>query len=905
MMILLLLIFWTSVSVASKCIPESLKKCSCTGYVTGGYTVNCANADLDYVPQGIPKYTTILILDKNNITAIRNDSFGTGLPHLLTLSIKGNGLTSIEADAFNNMPMLETLDLFHNNLEHNNSLPYSVFVPLSKTLKVLDIRRNLMKDNITLIDYPKAIGSLTSLTTLKIDGLTNKALPAYYGQLQNLERLIFGGGRSDVVVLANDTFDTVSKLNITEINLSNLRLGFVNESTLGKVKSLQILDLSNNPSLGSSLIHLVQGLKPTGVHTLFLNNTYMADNVNKIIEQMGRLNIKVLVMDNNAIYEIDPILTKYIPKVEILSFAENYIYEQSKLIWDIYHLKYLIGLNISWQQKSSLYSKEQNFGKNNAKPFHFCQTDVACPCYIPRGMLWLDMSHFGLHLPDMPELVIMNNSTLKNVYVSYSGVQYLKRPIYCTTGKFHTTVQIETFDFRFNTIQCMNKSMFSHCSWKSLKYLYLGSNRLGDVHGNICNDDKTDILGFLKPLTSLIVLDLSMNNIGSNLKNDDFKGLNDLEKIDLSYNNFKNWSLNIQDMRKLDLINISHNNIPCLSTSVVRTLDRLQRQRNKTESISIDMTGNTLSGKCECINFFKWLKMTKVNVVNFHTYHCTFPDGRTWQLNRLDTIVAKLEAECYTILWLDLGIVITLLVYILIFVLTMMYRMRHEIRYMWIKMKMNRERLERLFSSKLSYHKFDAFVSCEHRDARLFVHRHLLPKLETKNRGLTARWLKQRNQAENGHEKTEETKDSRPDMSFCVAQRDFVVGEAIITNVVKSIKASRKVILIVSKYFVSSNWCEEEMRIAHQESLDRGKNIIICIFMPGVEKDKLPGTIRMMTKFVTCLKWPREEKAQKVFWLLLQKAIMDGVQDKETHKEDTNNTRKEEERRYKKRPCEV
>ena len=90
------------------------------------------------------------------------------------------------------------------------------------------------------------------------------------------------------------------------------------------------------------------------------------------------------------------------------------------------------------------------------------------------------------------------------------------------------------------------------------------------------------------------------------------------------------------------------------------------------------------------------------------------------------------------------------------------------------------------------------------------------------------------------------------------------------------------------------------MRIAHQESLDRGKNIIICIFMPGVEQDKLPGMIRMITKFVTCLKWPTDKKSQKVFWLMLQKAIMDGVQDEKTHIEDTNKTRKEERRGHKK-----
>ena len=443
-------------------------------------------------------------------------------------------------------------------------------------------------------------------------------------------------------------------------------------------------------------------------------------------------------------------------------------------------------------------------------------------------------------------------------------------------------MQIETFDFRFNTIQCFNESIFDYevtnCKWDSLKHLYFGSNKLGEVEGNICNKDKNNTLGFLKPLRNLTVLDLSMNSLGESLKFSDLKTLTALEILDVSSNNLKGWTLDIEQMTKLDFVNISNNNLRCLSVYSTRVLDRLQRQRTKPGSIAIDMTGNELSCNCECLEFYKWLKITKVNVVNFRKYQCKFRDGKTWYLNRLDTIVAKLEAECYTTVWLDLWICGLILSYCLIFALTMMYRLRHEIRYVWIKMLMNREKLERLFSSNKNRFKFDAFVSCEHRDARVFVKRHLLPNLETKNKGLTAEWLKRTQ----GHETTASGKDLESndvEISFCVAQRDFLVGEAIINNIVKAIEGSRKTILIVSKFSLSSNWCEEEMRIAHRVSVERGKNIIICIFMPGVEQDKLPGTIRMITKFVTCLKWPRDERAQKVFWLMLRKAIMDGAQD--------------------------
>ena len=105
--------------------------------------------------------------------------------------------------------------------------------------------------------------------------------------------------------------------------------------------------------------------------------------------------------------------------------------------------------------------QHERFRRGTSK-IHICERDSSCPVKIPKYMQWVDMSHYGLHLPDVPELVILTNSTLKYVNLAYSEVQFFKKPIFCPTGLFHTTVQIETFDFRFNTIQCFNESMFDY-----------------------------------------------------------------------------------------------------------------------------------------------------------------------------------------------------------------------------------------------------------------------------------------------------------------------------------------------------------------------------------------------------------------------------------------------------------
>ena len=158
---------------------------------------------------------------------------------------------------------------------------------------------------------------------------------------------------------------------------------------------------------------------------------------------------------------------------------------------------------------------------------------------------------------------------------------------------------------------------------------------------------------------------------------------------------------------------------------------------------------------------------------------------------------------------------------------------------------MHRQYLERqILDPKYN---LDAFVSCDRADA-IWVKRNFLPKLENQQTGL----------------------------KFCVAQRDFLVGATIIHNIVRSIKRSRKVVCVISQNFLKSGWCKEELLIGQQESLSRGKNILICIFMPDVIQQGLPDTFRYILNHVTCIKWPRDPAAQQVFWIMLQRGLLDG-----------------------------
>ena len=106
-------------------------------------------------------------------------------------------------------------------------MPKNLFLPLRKSLKVLNIRRNLLNPDLNLMNYPVSLSELHTLVELRMDIVRDKPLPKECRDMKHLQRLIFTDGRPDVVSLKDDTFDAVSKSNISEIHLIDLNIGVI------------------------------------------------------------------------------------------------------------------------------------------------------------------------------------------------------------------------------------------------------------------------------------------------------------------------------------------------------------------------------------------------------------------------------------------------------------------------------------------------------------------------------------------------------------------------------------------------------------------------------------------------------------------------------------------------------
>ena len=464
------------------------------------------------------------------------------------------------------------------------------------------------------------------------------------------------------------------------------------------------------------------------------------------------------------------------------------------MVQDAFFIKSLVGFNSSYQYRLSESRSIDDatmydgvFLRRRKREGHMCMKGMACPLAPPPKLLWIDISHNGLFGVSIPELVLLTNSTVKYLNVSYYGIQTINFPVYCPYSGIN--FWLETLDFSNNNLQCINASVFDksigNCDWSSLKRLYLSNNKLGQTEGNICNKNKSNIFGFLEHLHSLIVLDISSNKLMAYKKLADLQTLSQIQELDLSSNNFQNFSLNLKNFTKLRKLGLSFNNIQCLS--MMFQLNKLQKIEPRHLTIQVDLSGNLFNCECECLSFFQWMITTNIYLLNNKTYECIFNNKRRVTLNKLSSIVAQLESDCYGLKWLKIYIASELSVYFLILVFCFTFRNRHTLKYLYLRLSLNRQ-TARLDGKQYLY---NAFISCEHRDAKFFLIRKLLPKLET-----------------------QDTK-----LKFCIAQRDFVVGVTIIDNIIRAMDRSKKIIFIISQYFLTSNWCKEELRIAHQVCL--------------------------------------------------------------------------------------
>ncbi|KAM6309372.1 LOW QUALITY PROTEIN: toll-like receptor 2 [Podargus strigoides] len=145
---------------------------------------------------------------------------------------------------------------------------------------------------------------------------------------------------------------------------------------------------------------------------------------------------------------------------------------------------------------------------------------------------------------------------------------------------------------------------------------------------------------------------------------------------------------------------------------------------------------------------------------------------------------------------------------------------------------------------RCSYH---AFISYSRADAA-WVRRELLHRLEN----------------------------TAPPYRLCIHERDFTPGRWIIENIVENIEKSFKVMFILSRSFVDSEWCNYELYFAQQRAVALGDEDVILVVKEPIDARGLPRRFLRLRKMLgtkTYLEWPGEAGRRPFFWLQLRSLL--------------------------------
>ncbi|CAB4004821.1 toll-like [Paramuricea clavata] len=122
------------------------------------------------------------------------------------------------------------------------------------------------------------------------------------------------------------------------------------------------------------------------------------------------------------------------------------------------------------------------------------------------------------------------------------------------------------------------------------------------------------------------------------------------------------------------------------------------------------------------------------------------------------------------------------------------------------------------------------------------------------------RWVMEtlQNKLENHH----------PSYKLCIHYRDFIPGAPIAETILESVKKSRRMIMVLSRNFIQSEWCMLEFRAAHRRVLKGRTNYLIIVLFDDVNVDSLDDELKLYLKTNTYL-----SVQSKWFWQQLKYAL--------------------------------
>ena len=108
---------------------------------------------------------------------------------------------------------------------------------------------------------------------------------------------------------------------------------------------------------------------------------------------------------------------------------------------------------------------------------------------------------------------------------------------------------------------------------------------------------------------------------------------------------------------------------------------------------------------------------------------------------------------------------------------------------------------------------------------------------------------------------------------LCLKSRDIRGGRLIFNALSLSIQRSRKILVVLSPYFVEDNWCHFQLNMAYHRVREENHNVVVLVLLEEIPNKKLTLLLRQLFCKVRCLKWPADGYGQRLFWQCLKEEL--------------------------------
>ncbi|XP_059154344.1 toll-like receptor 4 [Physella acuta] len=820
----------------------------------------------------LPKLKTLL-LNKNKLDRITNYTL-EGLTELTRLDVSTNSIKCIEYGAFQHTTHLTFLNLSHNKVFGYTwkFLPSDLFEPL-RELKVIDLQYIARGE----LNYPnKALGMLTNLEQLYIDGLGNDV--EFGPQLQTLRNLthlhIGGGTHCSLKNISSTFFQNIPY--IKYLYIYSCKVMHVDFTAFSKINltllSLKVLD---NYDLYTAFDDL-QGLQYSSLKSLHFIHLYHSTYPCRYLNAAQAKYIRNIALDeldlssNRLALLGDDFLQKLPRTLKRLVLRENQLSLKSFILNRIDYLKDLITLDLSEQNAdvpwnvpqqlekcpvSRLHSTSSSEGRfqnfeivkqnfNASSPSEPVGVRKKCSKLFTPARLSLttayDVNAPPLKIP--PSLQVLKASQ----YSSFGTILFINHldpnnsltdidfseSFLTTWGHGFLPATFQIIKLSKNFCKHINPQFFPKNN--SVKFLDLSDNSLG-------SDFAVDINGTIfSTLTNAIELDISRNLIYK-LSRQFFRGLKHLVSLRLSENKLQTLNSSFAHMKHLRLLDLSKNSIVWIDKRVRDELDEIG------EKLSIDLTSNPLSCTCSSLEQIVWMMKTKITLLNEDYLYCTFDDGIDRPIGNLQKRVQSLQRMCAS-----KALVIVVCVALICLLGTVagfvvIYRNRWKLRYIRNIAVAKLVGFEPNGANDEGF-RFDAYILYTE-NTRNFVINDCLRELEEKR----------------GHK-------------LCVADRNFLPGTLIISDIVSAVQNSSKTVPVSEPgLYADDEYSEYSVKMAIMEEVFKARQVLHVIVLEPTPADDMPVDLLVAMKRNSYTEFPpadeRNEELLEHFWDQVSLAI--------------------------------